>query len=433
MTWNFHRYYSDKREGLIGKLTLTQEEKSSLVALRDQVRRRTRDTFEEAKTLCRETKANGPIMENAAQRVAESSFGNLASDAQDEIAALIVKMDDHVRDAFLSLKPRFWTQGSFQYDTLNTPYQTPPQEMDIDDGTYLPMAMFEDEPIIGHRFLQLIVDCSLQSLVEENRGWEFESKKTCARIKIQGANTHIDVPMYAIPEEQFQEKELALEALRTSANRSKLDFADVLVSNRAEFELDSSCVNLALREGEQKWMKSDPKVVDDWFKECCDRISHLRKFCRFMKAWRDAQWPRGGGPSSIALMAAIVNVLNRVAVEDNDFGSAMRTLSKHLAAEFERGVESPDPSDERPLFPDAANQGPDELYVVAKLRELEKTLADAESADSNDVALERLNGAFGRRVRNPELIVKTKSASAFQEKPEKAAKATTISTSMVSG
>lgn len=434
MTWNFHRYYSDRSDGLIGKLVLHQDEKGALITLRKKVRSRIRDTFEEAKTLVREAKASPLSMETAVAKVSASKFRHLSPEAQDEIARLLVQMDDSVREAFLSLKPRFWTQGSFQYDTLNKPYQTPPQEMDIDDGTYLPMAIFEDEPIIGHRFLQLVVDSALKSLVAENKGWVFEPKQTCARVKIPNAGTHIDVPMYAIPEEQFQEKELALEALKSHALDARSDFAAVLASNRADYELDSSCVNLALREGEQKWMKSDPKVVEDWFNECCSRIgSHLRKLCRFLKAWRDAQWREGGGPSSIALMAATVNILDREFIKADDFGEAMRVLSKNLPAEFESGVESPDPTDERPLFPEKANHGGKESDVIYKLKEFEQALLEAESAETKEKAYTALSKAFGDRVTNRDLIIKTKSAPAFKDEPEKSCEAATISPSMISG
>ncbi|MGS3107590.1 cyclic GMP-AMP synthase DncV-like nucleotidyltransferase, partial [Escherichia coli] len=129
--------------------------------------------------------------------------------------------------------------------------------MDIDDGTYLPMALFDDKPIIGHRLLLLLVDTSLQSLVAENDGWIFEAKRTCARIKIPSENTHIDVPMYAIPEDQYVLKEVAIESFRKMAFDSVDARAEAWMVNRDEYELDSDSVNLALREGEQKWAKSD--------------------------------------------------------------------------------------------------------------------------------------------------------------------------------
>src|SRR5687768_11716130 len=38
-----------------------------------------------------------------------------------------------------AVQPRFFTQGSWAYKTLNAPAQTP-QQADIDDGAYLPLS-----------------------------------------------------------------------------------------------------------------------------------------------------------------------------------------------------------------------------------------------------------------------------------------------------
>ena len=208
MSWNFHRYYSDSTDGLISKLKLADERIATLKRLRKQVRIRTKVVFEEAKQLA---KASNPAssFESMKLQVENSRLKHLSPQDQVEVAVLIKDMDPDARKAFLSLTPRFWTQGSFQYDTLNNPYFTPPQEMDIDDGTYLPMTIFEDQPVIGHRLLLLLVDSSLKSLADENEGWEFEAQSKCARLKIPDMNTHIDVQMYAIPEEQFLLKEAA--------------------------------------------------------------------------------------------------------------------------------------------------------------------------------------------------------------------------------
>ncbi len=41
MTWNFHQYYTNRNDGLMGKLVLTDEEKNNLKALRKIIRLRT--------------------------------------------------------------------------------------------------------------------------------------------------------------------------------------------------------------------------------------------------------------------------------------------------------------------------------------------------------------------------------------------------------
>lgn len=434
MTWNFHRYYNDSTDGLISKLKLASEQVAMLKGLRNRVRIRTKEVFEEAKELA---KASNAVLslESMTARVSNTRLKHLDPQAQAEVALLIRDMDESARKAFLSLNPRFWTQGSFQYDTLNNPYFTPPQEMDIDDGTYLPMAIFEDQPVIGHRLLLLLVDSSLKSLAYEN-GWEFDAQRKCARLKIPMANTHIDVPMYAIPEDQFLLKEAAMaKAISTVAlDSAERRFIASFEDYSADYELDEGCVNLAVREGDQKWIKSDPKIVEDWFKASCKRIGpHLRDVCRFLKSWRDVQWKDGGGPSSILLMAATVNILDRVPHDRTDLGATMRMLAKNLASEFFNGVESPDHTDEKPLFPPHHEHGEREKIIMARLSELEGIMDDAERSPTRDLALATINKAFGNRVVKCDLIISTASAPAFSSEPSRGTQAARISTTMASG
>ncbi|MCH2342821.1 cyclic GMP-AMP synthase DncV-like nucleotidyltransferase [Pseudomonas sp. NPDC047963] len=433
MTWNFHRYYNDSTDGLISKLRLAEPRVATLKRLRELVRNRTKEVFNEAKELVKTSRLTISL-ESITAQVANTRLKHLSPQAQAEAARLLRDMDDEARKAFLSLTPRFWTQGSFQYDTLNNPYTTPPQEMDIDDGTYLPMAIFEDRPVIGHQLLLLLVDSSLKSLVHENVGWQFEAKRTCARIKIPAEHTHIDVPMYAVPEDQFLLKEAALTKSRGLGMEAMDSISGSLVFNRADYELDEDSVNLALREGDQKWMKSDPKIVEDWFKDSCLRIGpHLRSICRFMKSWRDVQWEKGGGPSSISLMAATVSILDKIAHDKNDLGATMRILAKYLPDEFSQGVESPDHTDEKLLFPPRIEHGERESEIMARLSELHGILIDAQQCSSKELALYSINRAFGRRVLISDLIVSEKSAPAFANEPARGAQAATISNTMASG
>jgi hypothetical protein len=427
--YSFHNYYANNNDGLISKLQLKEDRIKLLKELRKCVRTRTKEVFEEAKKLAKDKSSTTLSIQSLKAEIATTRLRYLSPSAQEEIVLLIASMDQQTRAAFLSLTPRFWTQGSFQYNTLNTPYNTPPQEMDIDDGTYLPMAVFEDKPIIGHRLLLLLVDSSLQSLVAENSGWIFEAKRTCARIKIPAINAHIDVPMYAIPEEEFLKKSMAMEALTMDS----VIASEAIKNNRAAYTLDPSCVNLALREGDQKWLKSDPKIVEDWFNESCSRIgSHLQKICRFMKAWRDAQWITGG-PSSISLMAATVNILDRFTSDSSDLDSTMQLVAKHLPNEFANGIESPDHTDEKLLFPQRSEHGEKEKQIMAKLYELADILADAVQSSTKELALKSINTAFGNRVTLSELIVTKQSAPAFAHEPSTSLHAKRISGTMISG
>lgn len=151
MTWNFHRYYSDSSDGLIGKLRLAEPRVVKLKELRELVRSRTKEVFNEAKELVKTSNASISL-ESITARVANTRLKYLSPQAQAEAAKLLRDMDDEARKAFQALTPRFWTQGSFQYDTLNNPYATPPQEMDIDDGTYLPMLSLKIAPSLATNY-----------------------------------------------------------------------------------------------------------------------------------------------------------------------------------------------------------------------------------------------------------------------------------------
>jgi hypothetical protein len=432
MAWNFHQYYTNRSDGLMGKLVLTDEEKNNLKALRKIIRLRTRDVFEEAKGIAKAVKQSVLTFEIIQEKVSKTKIKYLSENDQREVAKLIHEMDEDTRDEFLGLTPRFWTQGSFQYDTLNRPFQ-PGQEMDIDDGTYMPMPIFESEPKIGHTLLVLLVDASLKSLVAENSGWKFEAKQTCGRIKIEGEKTHIDVPMYAIPKDEFMKKQVALKANRSLLENAGCESYFYDSDDTDSYEVDSENVNLALREGERKWVNSDPKIVEDWFNDSCVRIGkHLRKVCRFMKAWRDAQWDVGG-PSSISLMAATVNILDRVSHNSSDLGETMKIVAKNLPDEFARGVESPDDTDEKPLFPPSSKHGRREMDIMSKLERLPSILSSAELADSKSEALKKINMAFGNRVTNSDLIVLAKALPAFAQEPSSASKPEKIKSTMVSG
>lgn len=441
MNWNLHHYYTNRTDGLMGKLLLSKEEDENLLYLRNTIRKRITNVFEEIGAVAKDQAAFSQKSEHLYSRLQNTKLRYLSHQKIIEASRLLSQMDKDTLKELSALKPRFWTQGSFKYRTLNRPFH-PGQEMDIDDGTYLPMTFFESEPKIGHQLLTLLVDASLMSLVEENVGWEFDSKRTCARIKIPQERTHIDVPMYAIPKEQFLEKEAAVlkafnrrgmyESVGTEAYGSIQDSADDL-----EYEkLDSENVNLALRDGEPgsaKWMNSDPKIVEDWFEGECRRIGkHLRKVCRYMKAWRDAQW-QVGGPSSISLMAATVEVLQQHFVDSQDMGETMKVVADNLYQEFLKGVESPDDTDERPLFPPESQHTDRERDIVGKLRLLPEQLREAERAESKSDALSKLSLVFGERVFDRELIKHKAAAPAFSQEPTKANSSTQISSSMVSG
>ena len=433
MTWSFHSYYTNRDTGLIGKLILAEHEKEGLKSLRQIVRERIRDVFDEAKQLVKTSKQFDSALQFRAE-FKNTHFKYLSVDDQRKLSELIMELSPDLKVEFMKINPRFWTQGSFMYDTLNRPYK-PSQEMDIDDGTYLPMQFFEDKPAIGHQLLLILVDASLKSLAVERYGWSFEAKETCGRIKIPAESVHIDIPMYAIPFEKFIEKE---ELIRKSANTQIFGemYDSVSAADHALYDqIETDCVNLAVRKDDAKWIKSDPKDVHLWFQDACQRTGqHLRKVCRILKAWRDAgDWKESNGPSSISLMAAVVEILDNTHVDTKDFGSLMLTVAKKLPEMFLNGVESPDENDDRPLFPPYYEHEPKHEEVMYKLHDLVSSLEAANVASTKQAALNILNGEYGDRVQDISLIVAQAAAPAYASTPLKAKEAAIISTSMKSG
>jgi hypothetical protein len=223
--------------------------------------------------------------------------------------------------------PQFRFQGSSVYKTQNAPAFVPDQQVDVDMGVYLSAAFLDTAGSQGANGKRLpaaslaktyfsTVDQLLKELCEE-KGWKYaEAKKqkdTCCRIDLSpaGVHAHIDVPLYAAPNEQFSR------AL-TKSVAFAMDHGMIFEAARYDWsqdlddtgwdELDT--VVMAKRTGE--WEESDIQVVILHFRNASARIGHpfiLRRMWRFVKAWRDQTWRNGGGPSSILLMECVVRVV----------------------------------------------------------------------------------------------------------------------------
>jgi hypothetical protein len=196
-----------------------------------------------------------------------------------------------------SISPKFKSQGSFVYGTQNTPCH-PGQQIDLDDGVYLPMSLFSeygrDKEML--RLFFAIVDKALRRLCTQ-KNWVYDdTQPKCGRI-ILSETAHLDTPLYAIPNPSFvamNKAERAMESLDS-------------LENRRHKKLDPECINLGTRKN--GWIQSDPLIINEWFLNECHRIGgegRLQRVCRYLKAWRDYTWKRKG-PSSIALMICAVN------------------------------------------------------------------------------------------------------------------------------
>jgi hypothetical protein len=230
-------------------------------------------------------------------------------------------------------KPRFFTQGSWAYKTLNSPAQDP-QQADIDDGCYLPLSFLAQTTrpsVAAAKFFEVAQE-ALAPLARL-RGWKLiTDKPTCVRIEIS-AFAHIDVPLYAIPDKEFETL-----AKAAAQDYGYFDFAEAVrkAERDAWTKLPSNSVLLAHREC--GWMESDPRPIKDWFLAAVDAHGEqLRRVIRYVKGFRDWNWVNGG-PASILLMAAAVPIFQR---QDRRDDQALLHVVTNLPQALRNGVKNP--------------------------------------------------------------------------------------------
>jgi len=94
-----------------------------------------------------------------------------------------------------AITPKFFTQGSWAYGTLNRATHVPPQQADMDDGCYLPMSFLKGEkPKRSAQLFFNVADTILQALVKKE-GWTgYSFDRDCCCRAIIDSEHHIDVP-----------------------------------------------------------------------------------------------------------------------------------------------------------------------------------------------------------------------------------------------
>ncbi|MDH2052333.1 CBASS cGAMP synthase [Achromobacter marplatensis] len=228
-------------------------------------------------------------------------------------------------------QPRFFTQGSWAYKTLNAPAQRP-QQADVDDGCYLPLSFLNqtDHPSVAADVFFDMGEKALADLVYE-KGWKLSRKPTCIRVEISDL-AHIDIPLYAIPDKEFDTLVKAVNVMRASLESRNA--ADAVMDSWED--LPKTKVLLAHRE--EGWMHSDPRPVKEWFVDQVEtRGEQLRRVVRYIKAYRDWTW-KSGGPSSILLMAAASPLFVK---QDRRDDQALADVVKQLPAALRKGVSNP--------------------------------------------------------------------------------------------
>ena len=379
-TLNVHRVFkgSQTRRGYLAALGLKDDRAESLREARDRIRKRLREEMPDW---------NSPAK---ARNLVEYHYVALAS-------------------RMPKLSPKFRMQGSGVYQTLNFPAHLPPQEVDFDDGVFLPTSFVNgggsNRPVVASKGYFAMVEEILGPLCAEY-GWELDtSKPSCVRVRID-AEAHVDLALYAIPDDEFtklaEARALAITARGQGASGLDFELADEVYEGLLE-------KRIMLAHRDSGWIESDPREIENWFLGAiADHGEVVRRICRYLKGWRDFQWMRGG-PSSIALMACVIAVydeLNGTLPENRD-DLALQAVAGRLEALFSLAILNPVLPDQK-LDEDWSAE--ERLEFKARARGL-KTKIDTvlNRTFHKAVAIAELREGFGVRIPNDELLIDVES------------------------
>jgi len=235
-----------------------------------------------------------------------------------------------------AVTPRFFTQGSWSYGTLNRPTQLPPQQADMDDGCYLPISFMKGaKPKRSAQWFFQAADTILKELIKKE-GWQgyVMDRVCCCRVVIDGEH-HIDVPLYAIRDDAF------VVLMKAAAQRDYVSLAEAFAQDDSVDVnwtiLEREDVLLANRDG--NWISSDPREVKEWANAVFSGQGgdQLRRVSRYIKGWRDQNY-RVGGPSSILLMVIAEGNFNPSPGRDD---LALAEVVEHLAEALAGDVIAP--------------------------------------------------------------------------------------------
>ncbi|ENQ8613760.1 hypothetical protein ACEQ7L_000238 [Vibrio fluvialis] len=403
MKWNINRFLKHSSQGVISELAISKSDFELLLSSRKKIRRAIRETFSN-------------IRSALSSRSYERRH-NLLKSLPEDIVDAILMLGPEQQSMIAKLEPVFFTQGSFTYGTLNRPAYPPEQQLDLDDGVYLPIEFFERSPVVSKNIFFLIIDTVLTRLCEETPQWTGPYfKPTCARINV-APHVHIDIPLYAIPEDEYENLEksgqrnaMALDSVNVVESYDQLytRYLEDIYGNAANSKyfkyayLEPDKIYLAKRDDEEHWIPSDPALVARWFESAVKEHGQaLVHACRYLKAWRDTTY-RSDGPTSLTLMACAVATLDNHSKADLDDHSALLLCTEALPAMLRQGVPSPDPSDTRDLFPKPGMEEVEIDKIIEAAEELARTIHHstylAESIDESKNAIVNGIGVHARPV-----------------------------------
>lgn len=384
---NFHKIFCEApdRDDFLARLDVPDDERENLAAARDIIR-------------------------------AELRAGFVAW--QDKVDRWTVLAADAIRKSAADpkLKPKFRMQGSASYHTLNNPAQHPPQQIDYDDGVYLPISFLAEtgNPIIASAGYFRLVEACLAPVCDRN-GWTLSEKPSCVRVELDD-KAHIDLPLYAIPDEEF-ESLIETASVMKSLSEQQIMKDSIEVADSVYGALLEDEIRLAHRQ--DGWIKSDPRLIENWFKEAIDTHGYqLRRVCRYFKAWRDHMWDTSS-LSSITVMKCVVDAFDDVkgSLDQKRDDLAILQVAVRLEDYFSGDIRNP-------VLDSSLNEGwteEDRAAFAAGAIDLRNHLnAALEGSDNRSAALAELTKSFGPRLpQDEDLIIPTAEATVKSYEPTK--------------
>lgn len=376
---NLHRLMATE-EGYLAALAVPKEDSARLTNARETIRSTLRDAFR-----------------NWQQYV-----------TQHELTEGMAVLGKAARSPRLPT-PKFRIQGSFAYHTANDCQDPPEQQIDQDDGVFLPISFVmvngSARPTIVAAAYFRIVERALKPLCAQ-RGWILNPggpKNSCVRVEISD-RLHIDLPLYAIRDSSFEQlvEHAAMESVAKSvAMRDSRELDEKIYRELADAEI-------ILAHRRAGWIESDPRRLENWFRTAIDLYGPIvRELSRSFKALRDLKFDTG--LSSICIMACVVRAVERIGSPD---AKRLDLALVSVAREIGRMIEQPV---ENPIFPGDASKH----FCAGWTREYRSKVGAlfVDAADEMDeaidgtfhkrVALDRARRAFGPRVPNREDLIKT--------------------------
>lgn len=315
--------------------------------------------------------------------------------------------------AHYGVSPKYRVQGSWAYGTCNQPAQID-QEMDLDYGVYLPAKVFSQQKSSqeAKQYFETAKK-SLEKVCNKN-GWTIiTDNPNCLRFKGFMPNAHMDIPLYAVPDDMFDELEqnhgLLLEkSLRTDEHYA-MDaltanlFDSVSFSESRLIDLSSiEMIHMAKSDGE--WKASDCEKVRKWFQDECMKYPNgglqLRSVVRYLKGWRDHHW-KSGGPTSILLMIIATKCYQYIAGRDDQaLIHVVQKLPSMLESDiFEPNIDGHQDENFNKSTPAQRKEN------AGKAKELLGRLISATQSVSARITIDCLIIDFGSRIPNdPELV-----------------------------